>query len=49
VFHAQDFWQHSIAVGLIAKLLQERKEINNKIDRGDDDSFVAGMVHDIGK
>lgn len=48
-FNAQDFWKHSIAVGVIAKLLRERKEVSSKIDIGEDDPFMAGMVHDIGK
>jgi HD-like signal output (HDOD) protein/CheY-like chemotaxis protein len=48
-FNAGDFWKHSIAVGVIAKLLHDRKEISSKIDTGEDDPFMAGMVHDIGK
>ena len=48
-FDAQEFWKHSIAVGVTAKLLNEQDEIGSKIHIGEDDPFMAGMVHDIGK
>ena len=46
-FDLQEFWKHSIACGVTAKLLNERDDI--KLDLGEDDPFMAGMVHDIGK
>jgi len=48
-FNATDFWKHSIAVGVISKLLIQQKQISSKIDIGGEDPFMAGMVHDIGK
>ena len=46
-FDLQEFWKHSIACGVTAKLLKERDDL--KLDIGEDDPFMAGMVHDIGK
>lgn len=34
---------------MIAKLLKDQKQISEKIDVSEDDPFMAGMVHDIGK
>lgn len=48
-FDASEFWKHCIAVGVTAKLLSERPEFNSKLKIGQDDPFMAGMVHDIGK
>lgn len=48
-FDVQQFWQHSIAVGVIGKQLVDRPELKGKLDIGGDDPFMAGMVHDIGK
>ncbi len=36
-------------MGVIAKLLRDRDELKGKLDIGEDDPFMAGMVHDIGK
>lgn len=48
-FDATEFWKHCIAVGVTAKMLAERDEFRSKLDIGDEDPFMAGMVHDIGK
>ena len=48
-FDIEEFWQHSIACGVSAKLLLERPEVKGKLQIGEDDPFMAGMVHDIGK
>jgi len=48
-FDTQSFWRHSIACGVAAKLLGQRPEVAPKLETGDDDPFMAGMVHDIGK
>ena len=48
-FDIEEFWQHSIACGVSAKLLLARDEFKGKFNVGDDDPFMAGMVHDIGK
>jgi HD-like signal output (HDOD) protein len=36
-------------VGITAKLLAERPDFKSKLDLGQEDPFMAGMVHDIGK
>jgi putative nucleotidyltransferase with HDIG domain len=43
-FQRGEFWEHSLAVGLIAKTLAETI---NDVDR--DLCFVAGLIHDLGK
>ena len=48
-FDTETFWRHAIACGVAAKLLHEHVEIGYKLDTGEDDPFMAGMVHDIGK
>ncbi|MCZ6635575.1 MAG: response regulator [bacterium] len=48
-FDTQEFWQHCIAVGVVAKLLHDDPEIGPKLDTVGEDPFMAGMVHDIGK
>lgn len=48
-FDAAEFWKHCIAVGVTAKLLAERPEFKSKLKIGDEDPFMSGMVHDIGK
>ncbi|MDA0747152.1 MAG: response regulator [bacterium] len=48
-FDTQEFWKHSIACGVSAKLLLERPEFSKTLKVGGDDPFMAGMVHDIGK
>lgn len=40
------FWEHSLAVGVIAKLLAENKGIGKNEQAN---YFVAGLLHDIGK
>ncbi len=41
-----EFWSHSLAVGVIAKLLSENKGIGKNEQAN---YFVAGLLHDIGK
>ncbi len=48
-FDTPEFWQHSISVGVIAKLLADRPEFGTKFSTDEEDPFMAGMVHDIGK
>ncbi|MBT5831304.1 MAG: HDOD domain-containing protein [Candidatus Latescibacteria bacterium] len=48
-FDGTEFWKHCIAVGVTAKLLAEKAEFSSRIDIGQEDPFMAGMVHDIGK
>jgi putative nucleotidyltransferase with HDIG domain len=40
------FWKHSLGVGVIAKLIAQKRNINNKLLEG---YFIAGLLHDIGK
>jgi HD-like signal output (HDOD) protein len=42
-FAAKDLWTHSIAVGVMSKLLVQK--INNTLP---DEAFLAGLIHDIG-
>jgi HD-like signal output (HDOD) protein len=42
-FAAKDLWSHSIAVGVMSKLLVTK--INNTLP---DEAFLAGLIHDIG-
>ena len=48
-FDATEFWKHCIAVGVTAKLLAEHPDFGSKFKIGQEDPFMAGMVHDIGK
>lgn len=48
-FDSTEFWKHCISVGMSATLLCEHPEFKNKFDIGNEDPFMAGMVHDIGK
>ncbi|MDP6041839.1 MAG: HDOD domain-containing protein, partial [Candidatus Latescibacteria bacterium] len=48
-FDATEFWKHCIAVGVAAKKISEMPEFASKLNLGDEDPFMAGMVHDIGK
>lgn len=41
-----EFWQHSLCVGVTAKLLAEKRGINHK---SIEEYFIAGLLHDIGK
>ena len=43
-FNIRDFWKHSIAVGVISKLLGAKLKIRNV-----EPYFLAGILHDIGK
>lgn len=43
-FNRTAFWQHSIAVGVCAKLLARRVRFKNP-----EEAFIAGLLHDIGK
>jgi HD-like signal output (HDOD) protein len=42
-FSAKDLWTHSIAVGVMSKLLVQK--INNTLP---DEAFLAGLIHDMG-
>ncbi|MDA0709262.1 MAG: HDOD domain-containing protein, partial [bacterium] len=48
-FDATEFWKHCISVGVVAKMLSARKDFSSKLKIGQEDPFMAGMVHDIGK
>ena len=40
------FWEHSLGVGVIAKLIAKKRNIDNRLLEG---YFIAGLLHDIGK
>jgi putative nucleotidyltransferase with HDIG domain len=40
------FWQHSLCVGVTAKLIATQRKVNKKIL---EEYFIAGLLHDIGK
>jgi putative nucleotidyltransferase with HDIG domain len=40
------FWKHSLGVGVIAKLIAKKRDIDQKLLEG---YFIAGLLHDIGK
>jgi putative nucleotidyltransferase with HDIG domain len=40
------FWKHSLGVGVIAKLIAQKRNIDKKLLEG---YFIAGLLHDIGK
>ncbi len=42
-FSAKDLWTHSIAVGVLSKMIAQK--INNTLP---DEAFLAGLIHDIG-
>jgi len=44
LIHQDDFWRHSLACGIGARLLAERRGERN-VER----LFVAGMLHDVGR
>ena len=48
-FDTEAFWRHAIACGVAAKQLHENAEIGYRLELEEDDPFMAGMVHDIGK
>jgi putative nucleotidyltransferase with HDIG domain len=43
-FNVVDLWKHSIAVGVIAKIIATKLQIKDT-----ENFFVAGIIHDIGK
>ncbi len=44
-FDANGFWKHSLAVGVTAKLIAQKRNIDKKII---EDFFIAGLLHDLG-
>jgi putative nucleotidyltransferase with HDIG domain len=40
------FWKHSLGVGVIAKLIAQKRKTDKKLLEG---YFIAGLLHDIGK
>jgi len=40
------FWEHSLGVGVIAKLVAKKRKIDDRLLEG---YFIAGLLHDIGK
>jgi putative nucleotidyltransferase with HDIG domain len=40
------FWKHSLGVGVISKLIAQKRNINKNFWEG---YFIAGLLHDIGK
>jgi HD-like signal output (HDOD) protein len=42
----EGFWRHSIAVGVTAKLMATRRNIDPKLR---EEYFIAGLLHDLGK
>ncbi len=44
-FDANGFWKHSLAVGVTAKLIAQKRNIDKKII---EDYFIAGLLHDLG-
>jgi putative nucleotidyltransferase with HDIG domain len=40
------FWKHSLGVGVIAKLIAQKRNIDKQLLEG---YFIAGLLHDIGK
>ncbi len=46
LFSMDDFWGHSLTVGVLARLLAEQRGVPAA---GREEYFVAGLLHDIGK
>ncbi len=44
-FDADGFWKHSLAVGVTAKLIAQKRGIDKKVI---EDYFIAGLLHDLG-
>jgi HD-like signal output (HDOD) protein len=42
----EGFWRHSISVGVTAKLIANRRNVDPKLR---EEYFIAGLLHDIGK
>lgn len=45
-FSADDFWRHSLCVGVVAKSLAA---LNGVPGTGQEEYFIAGLLHDLGK
>lgn len=43
-FNRENFWQHSIGCGVVARFIGKRVGMS-----GDEEGFIAGVIHDIGK
>lgn len=46
IFNMEEFWIHSLSVGVTAKLLAKKRQVPNQEL---EELFVAGLLHDIGK
>jgi putative nucleotidyltransferase with HDIG domain len=44
--NGQDFWKHSLGVGVASKLIARRLGVDVKVV---EEYFIAGLIHDIGK
>jgi len=44
-FDTEGFWKHSLAVGVTAKLIAQKKGVDKKLL---EDFFIAGLLHDLG-
>lgn len=44
-FDREGFWKHSLAVGVTAKLIAQKRGIEKKVI---EDYFIAGLLHDLG-
>ncbi len=44
-FDNNGFWKHSLAVGVTAKLIAQKRNISKKVI---EDYFIAGLLHDLG-
>ena len=44
-FDGNGFWKHSLAVGVTAKLIAKKRNIDKKVI---EDYFIAGLLHDLG-
>jgi putative nucleotidyltransferase with HDIG domain len=42
----EGFWRHSIAVGVTAKMIASKRNVDTKLR---EEYFIAGLLHDIGK
>lgn len=44
-FNSEAFWKHSLAVGVTAKLIAQKRGVEKKII---EDYFISGLLHDLG-
>ncbi|MCU0843912.1 MAG: HDOD domain-containing protein [Spirochaetes bacterium] len=44
--NGQDFWKHSLGVGVATKLIARKMNVDQKLL---EEYFIAGLIHDIGK